>query len=488
MKKFCSSCGNQLELSQRFCGQCGTVNPFFVAAFTLLSDQSESLEKLRLEKERIDKELQEIEEAQKEFERQELLKKQAEEEERLRIERIAHEKIQREIAERERIEANLKREIERVKEETQKELERQQQLIKQAAELERQKAVRAEQERIEREIAEREKIEAGLKQEIFRVKQEAQKEFERQELLRHEAEELERKKAEAFEQERLARENAEREKIESSFKNELLKVKEEAEQYKKETIDLVREVRKEVKDDILLIEEENKRLKQEVESLKHVPEKPAPVIVEERQPEPLTPGPALPHTEARERNYKSIFVVLSLVIIIGALLTYFYFPGSKSGNEQLAETETTHDQTQRTGKVVDTILANETAIANAADTATTETITATPAILKTNTSPAAPSTIATKPAEPKPANKTFINPAKVKMDLTGMKVSGCGIVLNSGDIQGISNLVQVEKSETYIKYKCTLKISQGADHYTATPYLYYNQYGDLIKIDGTNCE
>lgn len=75
MKKFCSSCGNQLELSRRTCSECGAANPFFVARFSLLEDQTGELEKLRLEKEKIERQIAEREAAQEEFKRQEQLKK-----------------------------------------------------------------------------------------------------------------------------------------------------------------------------------------------------------------------------------------------------------------------------------------------------------------------------------------------------------------------------------------------------------------------------
>ena len=118
MKKFCSTCGNQLELSQRFCSECGVVNPFFIPSFTLLADKTDTLEKLRLEKERIEKELAEHEAEQKEFEKQEQLKKEIEELEKQKQERAEKERLAREKAERERLEANLKKEILRVKEDT----------------------------------------------------------------------------------------------------------------------------------------------------------------------------------------------------------------------------------------------------------------------------------------------------------------------------------------------------------------------------------
>ncbi|MES2622662.1 MAG: zinc-ribbon domain-containing protein [Bacteroidota bacterium] len=118
MKKFCSACGNQLELSQRFCIKCGAVNPFFVSAFTFLSDQSDDLEKLREEKERIDKELAEKEEKQAEFMKQEQLRREAEESEKLKLERLEKERVKKEQLELERMESNLKEELLRVKEET----------------------------------------------------------------------------------------------------------------------------------------------------------------------------------------------------------------------------------------------------------------------------------------------------------------------------------------------------------------------------------
>lgn len=116
MKKYCSSCGNQLELSQRFCAQCGEVNPFFVPAFTLLTDQREALEKLRLEKEKIENELSEKLKAQQEFERQQ--KEQAELEEAIKQNKIKQEQeiINAVKQAQEKKEAELKQEILNVKE------------------------------------------------------------------------------------------------------------------------------------------------------------------------------------------------------------------------------------------------------------------------------------------------------------------------------------------------------------------------------------
>ncbi|MBL7778563.1 MAG: hypothetical protein JNK66_09760 [Chitinophagales bacterium] len=118
MKKYCNICGNQLELSQRFCGGCAQVNPYFVQSFSLLSDQSENLEKLREEKERIERELQEREQAQLEFLRLEKMRKDAEEQERQRIEAITRQQLKREQHERENAEAKLQQQILSVKQET----------------------------------------------------------------------------------------------------------------------------------------------------------------------------------------------------------------------------------------------------------------------------------------------------------------------------------------------------------------------------------
>jgi len=117
MKKFCSSCGNQLELSKRTCSECGATNPFFISNFTLLEDQSNELEKLRLEKEKIDRELMVKETAQAEFERQEQLRKELDELEKQKKETQEKERLIREAL-AQGPEAELKNELIRVKKET----------------------------------------------------------------------------------------------------------------------------------------------------------------------------------------------------------------------------------------------------------------------------------------------------------------------------------------------------------------------------------
>ena len=391
MKKFCSTCGNQLELSQRFCGECGAVNPFFVPAFTLLSDQSQSLEKLRIEKERIERELIEKENTQQEFKRQELLRKQIEE-------------------------------------------------------LDREKT-----ERLEKEISNREKIE--------------------------------------------------REKIEASIKKEILQVKEEAEQYKKETIHLVQEVRQEVKKEILEIGEENKRLKHEVEILsKQIPEKVEPVVIatpaiaaEETadQPETIAIEP-----EKKKSTSSPLIGLLVLVILIGIFLVYFYFTNisnqqTASNDEpvkaELSSTITPASPTNQ--RIVDTVLEGDV-LTEKKDTITVEPTKVSNAVLTSSTKTSeVRKTAAIQPAPEKPKPKPSITEAKVMVDLNGKKISGCGVIIGSdAELKNVSNLVLVETTSSYNKYKCTLKITQGSDTYTAVPYLYYTDDGAIIKVDGTNCE
>jgi hypothetical protein len=97
----------------------------------------------------------------------------------------------------------------------------------------------------------------------------------------------------------------------------------------------------------------------------------------------------------------------------------------------------------------------------------------------------------TKPPVPGPSHVGFnLTPARVMGDLVGKKLSGCDITINSSsEINNIANIVLIEKlSASYFKYKCTVKIKQGTETYTASPYLYYSAEGSMIKVDGANCE
>ena len=75
-------------------------------------------------------------------------------------------------------------------------------------------------------------------------------------------------------------------------------------------------------------------------------------------------------------------------------------------------------------------------------------------------------------------------------DLVGKRLSGCDVTINTvSEIEHLDNLVLVEKLATsYLKYKCTVKVKQGNETYTSSPYIYYSPDGTFIKVDGTNCE
>ncbi|HLP19035.1 MAG TPA: hypothetical protein VK174_01965 [Chitinophagales bacterium] len=386
MKKFCSTCGNQLELSQRTCTGCRATNPFFVPAFTLLSDQRESLEKLRLEKERIDaekarieKELAEIEEAQKEFERQDELRKRIESLETQQAERMERERILLEQAERERIEAaNLKKEIQRVKQE--------------AGQYGKHLVIPKSEEHSEQE---RHTVEENREQVVVAV-----------------------------------------------------------------TPTVVATVAEEQPETILA-------------------EEPAATL---QQPEPV---------EAAQKNMV-LRVLLGVVLVMGAFLTWFYFTqidkptGELSANA--SEAGVSPEAIDRSNKVVDTVLSDEQP-AERKDTLANAPVKVSPAVLTTGSAVAEVKSVSAPPVNEKPANKYALSAAKVKHDLTGKKIAGCGISIGSeSELQAVSNIVMVEKTAAYIKYKCHVEILQGSDAYTASPYLYYSQDGSFIKLDGTNCE
>ncbi len=391
MKKFCSSCGNQLELSQRYCSECGIVNPFFVPAFILLSDQSDVLEKLRIEKEKIEKELAE--------------------------------------------------------------------------------------------------------------KEEKQAEFVRQEMMRKELDENDRRRKENLEKEMILREALEREKFEENFKKEILRVKEETEQYKQETIDMLRQMRDEIQQQI---EQEHTRLKEEFELVRReqvVPEHVEPV-------ESVTPSVALVQNE---KSNKGAVALLFVVLSVGIGLAYFYFTNIYNSNSVTKENLLSNsDNGNETSLSISDSL-NEVANNASADTSTTiqEPIAETNTSVVNNTANAEPVKNESRHSIPvtnavyheptiskretsvvKEERTRAINESKVMSDLIGKRISGCGVTINSSDeVQEISNLVFIETLPSgYKKYKFVAKIEQGGDTYTATPYIYYSADGGFIKIDGTNCE
>lgn len=391
MKKFCSSCGNQLELSQRYCSECGIVNPFFVPAFILLSDQSDVLEKLRIEKEKIEKELAE--------------------------------------------------------------------------------------------------------------KEEKQAEFVRQEMMRKELDENDRRRKENLEKELILREALEREKFEENFKKEILRVKEETEQYKQETIDMLRQMRDEIQQQI---EQEHNRLKEEFELVRKeqvVPEQAE--VVRSAIPSELL--------EKNKKSSKAAVGLLLVVLSVGIGLAYFYFT-----NIYNSSSITKQNSLSTSDNVNETSLSNSDSLNEAANIASVDTTNsiqepiaeastsaanniADPQTVKNesrNSIPVMnvlnhePTSTKRETSVVKEASTPSIDESKVLNDLIGKRISGCGVIINNSDeIQEIRNLIFVETLPSgYKKYKFVAKIEQGGDSYTATPYIYYSADGGFIKIDGTNCE
>jgi hypothetical protein len=276
--------------------------------------------------------------------------------------------------------------------------------------------------------------------------------------------------------EALLAEQAERERIELNLKNELLKVKQETEQYKRETLDLVKGVRKELQD----IDNENKLLKEKVESLKS--------SGQAEQEEMPASVPAPPAPKAKPGSSKA-FIAIAGVVLIFLIGGISYFALSNGSNKV---TTTTKVQLPATTPVVAAEPAKKIAPIVTTDAPPTNKLIAavTPAPAKPIPA-ASPSSSAPVPVAAKPANQSFsLTASRAIGDLVGKKLSGCDITINSpSEIDHLDNLVLVEKlSASYLKYKCSVKIKQGGETYTSSPYIYYSADGTFIKVDGTNCE
>lgn len=368
MRKFCSTCGGQLELSKRFCTECGAVNPFFVSAFSLLGDQSGELERLRLEKERIERELQEKEQAHAEFLKQEQLKKQLEE-------------------------------------------------------LERQKRENAERERIERE------------------------------------------------------------RIEEELKKEIARVKEESESYKKKTIGLLQEIQVQLQQKI---EEEKKTIEEPL------PTPPPAASVETTSIQATTP-PVVEKREEPEKKQPKRRLMWTVVPVLAVLIlaVWAYQHISSDTASKTSETPGTPQLSSAETEPVDsaeTTLTSKAAI----DSLPRDIVNNSPStnITTTATPPAPKRTTADAVVRPVPKADFNLTTFRVKADLIGKPLSGCGIVVQKlSEINRIRNLVLVEKMPSgYLKYKFEVRVVQANEIYTATPYIYYTSSGRFLKIDGTNCE
>ncbi len=272
---------------------------------------------------------------------------------------------------------------------------------------------------------------------------------------------------------RMRREQLEQQRAEQELKNELQKVKEETEQYKRETIELVTEVKKELQD----IENENKLLKEKVESLKANP------AIRNSEP-PVTIAQVAEHKTASKKGI-TVLIVSGLVILVTAASWMFFHnssnnPASNTASLQpVMKPEIIKDVKNEISRPV---TKNDTVPAKKLIAVATY-----PAAAK----PVTPSTVTVVQPVKKPATEGFsLTETKLKADLVGKKLSGCDVTITSAsEINSISNLVLVDRlSASYLKYKCIVKIKQGNEAYTSSPYIYYSAEGSFIKVDGTNCE
>ncbi len=364
--------------------------------------------------------------------------------------------------------------------------------------------LRARKESIERELEEieREQVEAL-----------------RKEKLRIEMEELEKQRMARLEKEREIKERFEREGIEASLKKELQQVKDETEQYREQTTELLKELRGVV----YQIDQENRKLKEEVQQIAKVQVAPpvvyqedvipTPEIEQEEQPQNDMPvafeeEPPLVQEELAEEstgNSWVIGVVILLLIVSGGLFAHFYY-NYQSPPAETSTVDTTPVQATVPAAVAAPTesAAEETVVAETNAEPTDNPVVDNSSVVESapsNTEPAKPAPKVapkqkaeiTSPAisEPKPKNGFSLNANQVKNDLLGKSLAGCGIVLNSAsEIENISTPVIVEEAPAsgYVKYKLNVTVVQGGDTYHVTPYLYYTPAGKFIRVDAANCE
>jgi len=193
----------------------------------------------------------------------------------------------------------------------------------------------------------------------------------------------------------------------------------------------------------------------------------------------------------RPKRWVAITAALVILLTMGGSLTYFYMLKSAGGNSSALHAEVTAAATQPTVKLA-SVAANDNESSNNApgsNTIVTKTeekktpVVATTVSYKKEATPVGPVKL-------KHASDFVLTAAKIKNDLVGRKLSGCGITIRKiGDIISLGNPVYIEQLPSgFMKYKVSAKIVQGNEVYNSTPYVYYNANGSFIKVDGTNCE
>jgi regulator of replication initiation timing len=229
----------------------------------------------------------------------------------------------------------------------------------------------------------------------------------------------------------------------------------------------INEVRKELQQ----LDEENKRLKQEVE-----------ILNKRRAEEQILRPKTQENSNTKSTLRKRILVFASIFLIgLGISLGYFYgFNKNSLSSEAKASNPNTGQLNHHSGEQNLAMAGNapgETPVRN--DSTPVNQI----AVAKTTPQ-------GTNPVKMTAKKDGTITEAKVKNDLVGNKLSGCGItVTNPREIISCKNLVLVKKETSgEAKYKFVTRVSKGSEIYTATPYIYYDAKGVFLRIDGTNCE
>lgn len=358
----------------------------------------------------------------------------------------------------------------------------------------------------------------SIKRELEEIERE-QAEALRKEKFRIEMEELEKQRMARLEKEREIKERFEREGIEASLKKELQQVKNETEQYKEQTTELLKELRSVV----YQIDQENRKLKEEVEQIAKVHVAP-PIVYQEavihtpaaeqeeqlqsEMPVAFAEEEILVQTELAEESTGNSWimgVVILLLMLAGGLFAYFYYNYQSNAAEVSSEKTATVQADVPADVATPAESATDEAVVTEANTEPTDN----PVVENNSVIESAPSyTEPAKPApkvapkqkaedispavsEPKPKAGFSLTIVQAKVDLVGKKLAGCGIVLNSAsEVESISNPVIVEDATAsgYVKYKLNVTVMQGGDTYHVTPYLYYTPAGKFIRVDATNCE
>ncbi len=197
-----------------------------------------------------------------------------------------------------------------------------------------------------------------------------------------------------------------------------------------------------------------------------------------------TPVAEQAYKSARPKRWMLVTAVLVVLLTMGGSLIYFYSVKSTEPNSSALHAEISPVPNAVSNATNSNT--NEVPFSNSVDTVKpqqkAQVITAAISRNKEVT-PAAP-------VKAKHTTDFVLTSAKVRADLVGRKLSGCGITIRkAGDIVSLGTPVYVEQLPSgYMKYRVAARVVQGNETYNSTPYVYYKADGSFIKVDGTNCE